>query len=65
MIKYDICVCVCVRVFVQLVHVQTITSAIVDTSPQRLVHQKRWVTLAVCIMGSVLGLPFVTQASTI
>lgn len=45
----------------QFVHVQTITSAIVDSSPHLLGHRKRWVTLAVCILGFVLGLPFVTQ----
>ncbi|XP_076445863.1 sodium- and chloride-dependent glycine transporter 1-like [Babylonia areolata] len=45
----------------QFVMVQTITSAIVDTFPRRLLHRKRWVTLVVCTLGFVLGLPFVTQ----
>ncbi|XP_076451199.1 sodium- and chloride-dependent GABA transporter 2-like [Babylonia areolata] len=43
------------------VHVQTLSSAIVDTWPRRFGHRKRWVTLVVCIVGFVLGLPFVTQ----
>ncbi|XP_076451670.1 sodium- and chloride-dependent glycine transporter 2-like isoform X2 [Babylonia areolata] len=45
----------------QMVHVQTITSAIADSSPRLLGHRKRWVTLAVCFVGFVFGLPFVTQ----
>nr|KAG5698953.1 hypothetical protein BaRGS_024874 [Batillaria attramentaria] len=45
----------------QFVHVQTITSAIADTFPFYFGSKKRWITLAVCLLGFVLGIPFVTQ----
>jgi hypothetical protein len=47
--------------WLQFVHVQTVTSAIADSFPHQLVGRKRLVTLGVCIVGFVLGLPFVTQ----
>ncbi|XP_025084088.1 sodium- and chloride-dependent glycine transporter 1-like [Pomacea canaliculata] len=44
----------------QFVHVQTITTCIVDNFPQ-LNQKKRWLTLAVCVIGFLMGIPFVTQ----
>ncbi|KAK7486087.1 hypothetical protein BaRGS_00022696, partial [Batillaria attramentaria] len=49
------------RSSLKFVHVQTITSAIADTFPFYFGSKKRWITLAVCLLGFVLGIPFVTQ----
>ncbi|XP_045161496.2 sodium- and chloride-dependent glycine transporter 1-like [Mercenaria mercenaria] len=45
----------------QIVHVQTVTTAIIDTFPRQLIQRKLQVTLSVCLVSFLLGISCVTQ----
>jgi len=45
----------------QIVHVQTITSALIDTFPRKLIKHKLLVTAATCAVGFLLGISCITQ----
>lgn len=45
----------------QIVHVQTLTSAIVDSFPEKLIRRKFPVTVAVCLALFLLGISCITQ----